>query len=195
MKQVCKIIFTFLIITIFPYSILSGQEKKNEQRIKIIVADGSDTKVVIDTLLNDGMINDSIRLKDGKVIFIGHAGDKYLTKSHGNNKHVFVNVTSDGDNTGKEVKEITVISSDSLNLTEKGEHGNVFFYTDDNKESDVEKTRYVIAKDGMVVTVEGTDETKAKELIREIEKKLGVKSAESEKLKPVKTETKKSSSR
>ena len=34
------------------------------------------------------------------------------------------------------------------------------------------KVRYVVAKNGMVVTVEGNDEAKAKELFNEIEKKL-----------------------
>ena len=33
----------------------------------------------------------------------------------------------------------------------------------------VEKTKYVIAKNGMVVTIEGNDEARAKELVKEIE--------------------------
>jgi hypothetical protein len=55
----------------------------------------------------------------------------------------------------------------------------------------MEKTKYVIAKDGMVVTVEGNDETKAKELVKEIEAKLGVKSEGTEKKESVKVESKK----
>ena len=35
-------------------------------------------------------------------------------------------------------------------------------------------TKYVIAKDGVVVTVESKDEAKAKDLIKEIENKLGI---------------------
>ena len=34
------------------------------------------------------------------------------------------------------------------------------------------KVRYFVAKNGMVVTVEGNDEAKAKKLFNEIEKKL-----------------------
>jgi hypothetical protein len=46
---------------------------------------------------------------------------------------------------------------------------------DDNKsDQNVDKTRFVIAKDGMVVTIEGTDEEKTKDLAKEIEKRLGV---------------------
>ena len=189
------------------------QETKSKQRIKIVVADGSDTKIIIDTLLKDGTIRDSIRLKDGKVIYIGHPGDKALAKSHGSNEHVFVKVMSDGDDPKKEVKEITIVSSDSANLAEAGEHSKLYVYSDVNssdketektfdvhvssgdKESSVDKTRYVIAKDGMVVTVEGTDETKTKELVMEIEKKLGIKREGSDTEKPTKTETGKSTSK
>ena len=53
------------------------------------------------------------------------------------------------------------------------------------------KSRFVIAKDGMVVTVEGNDEAKAKELVKEIENKLGVRNDGSEKKETVKVESKK----
>jgi hypothetical protein len=58
--------------------------------------------------------------------------------------------------------------------TEKGnsEKFDVFFDNDDRDEMADTKVRYVVAKNGMVVTVEGNDEEKAKELFNEIEKKL-----------------------
>ncbi len=65
------------------------------------------------------------------------------------------------------------------------------YVTSDNKESSVEKTRYIIAKDGMVVTVEGNDEIKVKELVKEIENKLDVKSEGVEKKETVEVETQK----
>ena len=46
----------------------------------------------------------------------------------------------------------------------------------DKDDSSEEKSRYVIAKDGIVVTVEGKDEAKTKAFAKEIEEKLGVKS-------------------
>ena len=54
----------------------------------------------------------------------------------------------------------------------------------------VDKTRIVIAKDGMGVTIEGNDEAKAQELAKEIENKLGVNSEGSYKKETVKVESK-----
>ena len=47
--------------------------------------------------------------------------------------------------------------------------------SDDEEDYDTDVTKYIIAKDGVVVTVESDDEEKAKEIIEEIENKLGVK--------------------
>jgi hypothetical protein len=178
MKRVFKLVLTAFIICLLPYTLVSAQGKKSEKRIKIVVSDGSDTKIVIDTLMEGDSIKDSIRLNDGKVIFIGHPGDETTIKSSGENEHISVYVSSDGDHSGKKVKEITVISSDSLKTDESVEHGKVYVYNNtsrskgnagghyssDDNESSVDKSRYVIAKDGLVVTVEGSDETRAKEL-------------------------------
>lgn len=122
---------------------MTGQEKKSEQKIKIIVNDGSGTKIVIDTLITDGHMQDSITLKDGKVIFIGHSGDEHTMKH-----------------------------------SEKTEEFS---------------TRSIVAKDGIVVTVEGNDEAKVKELMKEIQNKMGVNPPVSEKEEAINTGTKKSS--
>jgi hypothetical protein len=174
MKRIFTILSAAIIMCLVQYSPVSGQEKKSEQKIKIVIDDGSGTKVVLDTLIKDGIMKDSITMKDGKVIFTGHSGDDAIMKTHGGNEHVFVTISSDAGEDRKEVREITVVSSDSLTLKESGKQSKVYLYSD-NKESSDEKTRYVIAKDGMVVTVEGSDEAKVKELIKEIEKKLEVK--------------------
>jgi hypothetical protein len=236
MKKISSIFITALTICLLPYSIVSGQEKKNEQKIKIVIDDGSGKKVVIDTLIKDDLSNDSIVLKDGKVITIRDIDND--TKDNGQ-KDVIVTVTSDADGTNKITKEITVFSSDSLEKSDDGKHGKIYVYNNtktegghysvvtstsgadvkkgerivyinevndpdkesdktfdvfvstDDKNSEVEMTRYVIAKDGMVVTVEGNDEVKAKELIKEIENKMGVKNDGSEKKETVKAESKK----
>ncbi len=87
-------------------------------------------------------------------------------------------------------REITVISSDSdagvLNWTEKDEHtgcgprgtDNTYAYTieSENKDSDSEKTKYVISRDGIRITVEGSDYDKVKDVIKDIEKTLDSKS-------------------
>ena len=83
-------------------------------------------------------------------------------------------IESEGqDQMKKESKHVTVtVSSDT-----------------DSQTSTVEKTRYVVAKDGMVVTVEGEDEAKARELMKVIEEHMGVNEKEK------KSETKKTSTK
>ena len=48
MKRIFKIIYGAFIILMVPFSVVQGQDKKSEQKIKIIVDDGSGTKVVIE---------------------------------------------------------------------------------------------------------------------------------------------------
>ena len=59
----------------------------------------------------------------------------------------------------------------------------------EENDNETEMTKYVIAKDGVVVTVESNDEAKAKDLIKEIENKLGVKKDDSDKKEITKTES------
>jgi len=190
MKRIFKIIFSSLFISLITFSAVAGQEKRNEQKIKIIIDDGSGKKVIIDTLLKDNQMTDSLRLKDGKVIFIGHHGDNAdLNHSNGNHQ-VFVTVSTDGKETKKIVKEITVVRSDSAKWKEGGE---TISYTvsSDDKESDSERTKYVINKDGMVITIEGDDYNKVKELVKEIDSKLDARKDVAVTSKPVKAEPKK----
>jgi hypothetical protein len=213
MKRIYKIAYFATLILIIPLSSVIGQDKKNEQKIKIVVNDGSATKVIMDTVLTGDKVPDSLTLKDGSVVHLKHP--------RGERNHFFVTYSSD-DKDGRGLsKEITVITNDSLD-SKNDEHGNVMYYRNDREgnhrykvisrssgdgddreetvfvnrdrrdrderdtfdkdsDSNVEKTRYVIAKDGMVVTIEGTDETKAKELAKEIEQKLGVTGKEEKK--------------
>jgi hypothetical protein len=240
MKRMSGVIYAALIILIIPFSMVAGQDKKSEQKIKIIVDDGSGTKVIIDTVFKDSSGPDSIRLKDGNVIYLKHSGDEIDIKHHDGKKHITITASTDRKEEGTEVEEVTIISSDSLHLKKAGDRGNVMFYSnsddgrsrgkykvitrssgelgdkgeiiyinkgkapdketektfdfyvpDNNNDSTVEKTRYVIAKDGIVVTIEGSDKTKAKELAKEIENKLGVKSEGTDKKETVKVESKK----
>ncbi len=209
-------------------SVTSGtaQETKTEKKIKIIVDDGTGTKVVIDTIITDASGQDPVIMKDGKVIIFSTPGEITHSRRGSGNQQVVVNVDAQGDKPGEITKTITVISSDSLQTrsdgkdkvfiihggdlegkeksdshyvitrsgkSEKGGKGSAVFIYDnddrkvqkgDNEKFDVfvdtsdrdempdTKVRYVVAKNGMVVTVEGNDEAKAKELFNEIEKKL-----------------------
>ena len=100
-------------ILFLPSSISTGQEKNSEQKIKIIIKDDSGTKVVIDTLIKGGSPEDPIKLKDGTVIFIDGHSDLHDDSDNGGPEHVYVTVKSDGKESGKVVKEVTVISTDS----------------------------------------------------------------------------------
>jgi hypothetical protein len=243
MKSVFKIISSFLIIFLMPFSFITGQDKKSEQKIKIIVTDDSGTKVMIDTLIKGGSIGDSIRLSNGKIILIGHSEDVSVVKHGSGNEKMTVIVTTDGKEPKKDYKTFTIVSSDSVTWTEKAEGGKVIvmssdkdtpvkgeyhyiiksgdskdkgkqvekivyinegksvdkevdktfdiYVSDNDKDSSSEKTRYVIAKDGIVVSVEGNDEAKVKDLIKEIENKMGVKPEDSDKKETVTVETKK----
>jgi hypothetical protein len=243
MKRIMKIVTTALIICSIPFAALNAQEKKNEQRIKIVVTDKSGTKTELDTLLKDSSMPDSIKLKDGKVIHISkHDAMSGLIAHDGSpNEHMSVTVTSDNEGKGKIVKEVRIITGDSTKIIQdnagegviivkrgnhltEGKAGDVMVWSSDDTGSNgeriiyinegkgelkdgektynievntddsgnkVENTKYVLAKDGMVISIEGNDEAKVKDLVKDIEAKLGV-NKEGKTEKPViKEETKK----
>jgi len=243
MKRIMKIVFFALIICSIPIAALNAQEKKNEQRIKIVVADKSGTKTEFDTLLKDSPMPDSIKLKNGKVIYIGKHCAMAGTIAHakGHCDHMFVTVSSDNERKDKIVKEVTVIACDSTEILKdcdkeevivikggkhiiEGKGGDVMFWSSDEtgpkgkriiyinegeaglkdgektfnievKTDDsgnkVEKTKYVLAKDGMVISIEGIDEAKVNDLAKDIESKLGVNKTGTSEKPVVKAETKK----
>jgi len=245
MKRIVRIGFILFLAFLIPAGVLNAQEKKNEQRIKIVVADKSGTKVEIDTLIKGSGTADSIKLKNGEVIYLSNHGAVGTTKHvEGEKGQMYVTVASDdkGNKGDKKImKEITVISDDSVHVHQVGEGSNViivkggkhftegkggrvvtwssskgdsngekFIYINESKDSgknskktynvevttdekgnSVEKTKYVIAKDGMVVSIEGNDEAKVKELVKDVESKLGVSKGDKNSKQMVKEETKK----
>lgn len=227
MKRITSIIILTIIICAIPFSGILAQEKKSEQKIKIIVSDGAGTQVVIDTLIKDGETNDSIRIKGGKVIYIGHSGDEKNMKHSDNGENVYVYVSSDDKEKNNEAKTITIVSSDPASMTENGEgteyivmkkahnaannsnsnsystsksNSHYSFTTTESKDGDTfesseNMSRSIIAKDGMVVTVEGKDEAKVNALAKEIQQKMGVKSDDSNKKETVKKESTKNANK
>jgi hypothetical protein len=246
MKRIVKIGTAFLLMLLISASSLNAQEKKNEQRIKIVVADKSGSKVEIDTLIKGDVSADSIKLKNGEVIFLSKHGTSGTIKQ-GEKGQMYVTVTSDdkgekGDKGDKKIrKEITVISGDSDNvhqiveggdliIVKNGKHfsegkdgkvvtwsssggsskGESYVYINedtgsgkdgektfnvkvvkDDEGNTVEKTKYIIAKDGMVISIEGNNETKVKDMVEVIESKLGVTKEDKNPKQVVKEETKK----
>lgn len=207
MKRILNIIPAAFLFLLIPFSLVTGQEKKSEQKIKIVVNDGSGTRVVVDTLFKDSPKPDSIKLKDGTVIYLKHAGDETNVTYHTGKDHFYITASVDNSQSheGKGGGKYKVITRNSNADGDKGEmiyinkadsQGQESDYTFDMYVSDndtIEKSRYVIAKDGIVVTVEGNDEAKTKELVKEIESKLGVNSEVTQKKETINVESKKQS--
>jgi hypothetical protein len=204
MKKIIKSLSLLFLVLMVPVMTASGQDNKNEKKIKVIIDDGSGAKVIIDTVFTKGSLPDSIALESGKVIYFD--GDKIETNSDSKHGKVTVLVTSDGENEKKIEKRVIVSSGDTdwsskedgkgtkhiyAYSTTKGNGETVTIISDgkdenekggkhvsmevngDRHEGENEMTKYVIARNGVVVTVECNDEAKAKDLIREIENKLG----------------------
>jgi hypothetical protein len=214
MKKIITIIMSIVFLGAMPFSATNAQEKKIEKKIKIVVSDGPGTEIILDTLIKDSEINDSIIVKGGKTVFIRHSGDEKVIKHSGDAENVYVYVSSDDKEESKDAKTISVVSSGSGTHIEKGNNTKVIVMNKDlksagnsnthysiittdsdgesNPDSTDELTRSIIAKDGMVVTVEGKDEEKVNELVKEIQNKMGVKSPSDNTKSTEKAETKKS---
>jgi flagellar hook protein FlgE len=216
MKRISKSLLFLLLAVTVPFMMASGQDKKKEQKVKVVIADKGGTKTVIDTVFTDGSMPDSITLENGKVVYFaknesdvshfriadgkgnvyvtcivdddgketvekevivtsGDDGEWTITRPAGNKQHVYVQADSDGKGEKTE-KHVVITSTESKDAVWEENDGKTFHVTvKSDGDTDTEMTKYVIAKDGVVVTVESNDEAKAKEIIKLIEDKLDVK--------------------
>ncbi len=216
MKRISKSLLLLLLTVSVPFMMASGQDKKSEKKVKIIIADKDGAKTIIDTTFTGDSTPDSIALKNGKVIYFdtpgtvttsikteegkgniyvtsivdddgtetvdkeviimsGDDGEWTITRPAGNKQHVYVQTGTDGKNEKTE-KHVIVKSTGSNDAVWEDKDGKTFHVTvTSNDDTDTDMTKYVIAKDGVVVTVESNDEAKAKEIIKMIEDKLDVK--------------------
>ena len=179
--------FLGLLIVSVPFSLASGQEKKTENKIRIVIDDGSGSETVFDTTITSGETPKTITLKNGKVIFLGETGTNVFTDDE--NKHIYVSVTTDSDDAKKIEKKIVIRDGKGDKMD-----GDAKFdvYVESDEESESDATQYVIARDGLVVTIKGNDETKVKDLAREIENKLKIKSENDAEKQPEKAKPEKS---
>jgi len=162
-----RIILSVLFISLFSCSFASGQDKKEEQKIKVVIADKKGTKVLIDTAFTGDVLADSIILKEGKVIYIGN--NKFdIHDGPGNQIKVIAHVAKDGKNTEN---QYIYINDGKVISHSEGKNFDVIV-SDDEFDNDMEKATYVMSKNGITVTIEGDDENLIKELIKEIERKL-----------------------
>lgn len=181
-----------------PFVFASAQDKKEEKKIKIIVDDGSGSKTVLDTVILRSGSPEKIELKDGTIVFIGKPEMNIEDLPEG--KRVIVSVETDGDGEKQIEKSVYVSSADSPSWTvsSAGDKEHVWVISsargtgtksekhivissegDEPVEwasEDSDATKYVIAKDGVVVTVESDDQKKAEEILKMVQDKLGVKS-------------------
>lgn len=122
MKRIIRLISYTIILAFISLSFASGQEGKSEHKIKVLIADGSGTNVVLDTLIRGQILNDSVTLRNGKVIFIGTDSDFDISNDGDKEKNVFVTVSANGKSNDEMVKNITVITSDSLKWTARADN-------------------------------------------------------------------------
>jgi ABC-type Na+ efflux pump permease subunit len=160
---------TILFISLLPLTFAFGQEKKNEQKIKVVIVDKEGTRIMIDTTFTGADPVDSVILKGDNVIYItNHEQDK--NSRSGKHYKVITKVDKDGDNTES---QYIYINDDKVERN-TGDDKFDISVSDDDFDHDTDKTKYVIAKNGITVSIEGNDEVKVKELAKEIEKRLEV---------------------
>lgn len=212
MKRISRIILFGILAATVPLSLMSGQDKKNENKIKIVIDDGSGPETVLDTTITGDDMPEIITLKNGKVIHLdsnGDDGDKTVwvsvsdddhdankvyayssSKSKGERSGSHVYITSKDSKDGEKKIEKKIIISDGEEIT-KDDDGKMDMVIITDDDSDNQATEYVIAKNGMVVTIKGDDEAKVRELAKEIESKLDIKNDNGEGKAPVKAKTEK----
>jgi len=168
MKRISTIL-PVLAVGVLTFSFAYGQEKRNEQKIKVIVSDKSGEKVVIDTTFTNTSKVDSIITKDGSVIYFSN-NEKENSAGYGKQYKVIASVNTDGDKTESRYVYVNDNNEDS----NTGDDVFDIMISDEDFNNSIETTKYVIAKNGMTVSVEGSDDAKVKELVKEIEKKMDV---------------------
>jgi len=200
MKRITRITLLIILACALPFVFVSAQDKKEEKKIKIIVDDGSGNKTLLDTVIIRSGSPEKIELKDGTIVFIGKPEMNIEDLPEG--KRVIVSVETDGEGEKQIEKSVYVTSPDSPSWTvaSSGEKGHVYVVSsgkDTGSKSekhivisssgdepvewvseDYDATRYVVAKDGVVVTVESDDQKKAEEILKVVQDRLGVKNEE-----------------
>jgi lipopolysaccharide export system protein LptA len=209
MKRISKILLLLVLTVFVPLSMVSGQDKKTEQKVKVVISDKDGEMTVIDTTFTGDAMPHSITVKDGKVVYFAspQKGNIYVTStdgedgtlshqekvivisgdnaewtasaSTGTKQHIYINTDGKSEKGGNTEKHIIVASAGG-NAVWSDKDGKTFHVTvDSDADSDIDTntdvTKYVIAKDGVVITVESQDEDKAKDILEVLEKELKIK--------------------
>jgi len=165
-----------MIIILLPAGTAAGQDISKEQKIKVVVTGDNGTTIVIDTTFINQEAPDSIIAKDGTVIYITDNDSDF--RSENEKKY---EITARLENKGKNSKERYIYINSNKAIKETDSDKFDIFLGDDVSnimDNDTDKTRYVIAKNGVTITVEGNDEAKIKDLAEKIRKELDIKEKE-----------------
>jgi hypothetical protein len=155
-----------LFAALLPVLTASAQEKRTEKKIKIVVDDGSGEWTVMDTTIKDINISGTLQLKNGKVIVLDEKSSGYaMFSDEDGDEKIYISVKKPGED--DDDKNVIVMSR-------PGDRKSVSVSVRSDADEDTDATKCVIAKDGIVVTVEGKDEVKVKELMEKIEKEMGI---------------------
>ncbi|MCU0363134.1 MAG: hypothetical protein MUE32_07240 [Bacteroidales bacterium] len=182
MKRTFATSIILAIALIITSGLASGQEKKTEKKVKVIVSDSGGEKVLIDTVFIGKDLKDSIVMKDANVVIIGDdaaavpgaKGKIYVYTStgkdlnHSSDESGTISwVSAEGDGQVKKIiiaGDEVISTGDNMNKTVYIRHA--------GKDENSEKASYVITRDGLKISVEGNDYEKVKQLVKEIEAKL-----------------------
>lgn len=183
MKRISRFFFLFVLIVFVPLSMVSGQDKKTEKKIKVVIADKDGEMTIIDTTFTGDSMPHSLTLKEGKVVYLASPGEGMVhLKSAGGKGTIYVTCTEDEDGTLSHQEKVIVMSGENGEWTimpSTGSVKHIYAKADTDGETEIDTnidiTKYVIAKDGVVITVESKDEDKAKDIIEALEKELKIK--------------------
>jgi hypothetical protein len=172
MKRSYKHFILLFFILAIPLSATIGQDKKNERKVKVVIDEGSGTRTIIDTVMTADEIPKTITTATGSYYtLIGSP------ESDEEADNITITVTTDDDGNKIRKEKIIVIGGDKKGTWTAAapKKGIYRVYIDsDEKVSDSEASKYIIARNGVVVTVESDNEEKARELVEDIREMLGV---------------------
>ena len=161
-NSVVPSLFAVLALTSFLMPV-AAQERKTEKKVIVITSDGSDKKIVTDTIIIRKGKADTLTADSTVIIRNIDRG--------GHNSYNY-NMERRGKPGGKGEARVFIYNNEG-NKEEGNDKYDVFVDSGMHQEMHEAKVRYMIAKNGLVVTIEGDNEKKAKALFDEVSAKLG----------------------
>lgn len=151
MKRILKQFLFILLAVCIPLPLMYAQTKKNEEKIKIVVADKDGERTVLDTTILGALKTDTIVLKNGKVVYLTKPDEAVVHLKSGDGKGTVYVTTKIDDKEGKKTEEkVIVIGGDGGNWTSvssAGEARHIYAYANADDEGDG-TVKHIIVKTG-----------------------------------------------